>query len=32
MKGHMTLIAVNITSQAFAPRYSIDFIPTGPVT
>ncbi len=25
------IIAVNVTSQAFTPRFSIDFIPTGPV-
>ena len=25
------IVAVNITRQAFTPRYSIDFIPTGPV-
>ena len=25
------IIAVNVTSQAFAPRFSIDFIPSGPV-
>src|SRR5262249_40702190 len=25
------IIAVSVTSQAFAPRFSIDFIPIGPV-